>query len=290
MSQKPEIKYIDIHSHFNLPQFDGDLTDAIAKIEAEGVATICVGTDLVTSRRAIEIAEMSGNIWAVVGQHPTDTAEAFDVEAFSEIATHEKVVAIGECGFDFFRTPKDGIVGGQTIFEKQKETFVQQIEIAVKTGKPLMIHSRPSSGSMDAYEDTLNILSNYPEVRANFHFFVGDTTIAKRALDAGHTMSFDGPITFTHDYDEVIIMLPLPAIMAETDAPFAAPEPYRTSLKQTRDDGKITPARCEPWMVQEIVKKIAEIRVQDNPSTTENEETVRLAMLDNAKQFFKILL
>lgn len=290
MSEKPEIKYIDIHSHFNLPQFEGDLLSAIAKMEAEGVATICIGTDLATSRRAIEIAEMSPNIWAVVGQHPTDTEEGFGSAAFLQLATHLKVIAIGECGFDFFRTPKDSIVGGQTIFEKQKETFEQQIELAVKTGKPLMIHARPSAGNMDAYEDTLNILSNYPEVRANFHFFVGDTTIAKRALDAGHTMSFDGPITFTHDYDEVIKMLPLTAIMAETDAPFAAPEPYRTALKQTRADGKITPARSEPWMVKEVVKKIAEIRAQDNPNTTENEETVRLAILENAKQFFKILL
>jgi TatD DNase family protein len=280
-SQQNEIRYIDIHSHFNLPQFDADLSAAIKKMEDEGVATICVGTDLATSRRAIEIAEMSDNIWATIGQHPTDTEEAYDAAAFLELVNHPKVVAIGECGFDFFRTPKE------EVFEKQKNIFMQQVELAKQSGKPLMIHARPSKGtnpgesSMDAYEETLSILSDFPEVRANFHFFVGDTTIAKRALDAGHTMSFDGPITFTREYDDVIKMLPLSAIMAETDSPFAAPEPYRTSLKQTRADGKITPARAEPWMVAEVYKTIAEVKGED-------EDTVRQALIENAKRFFNI--
>ncbi|MBP9851632.1 MAG: TatD family hydrolase [Candidatus Pacebacteria bacterium] len=286
-----EIKYIDIHSHFNLPQFDADLSAAIKKMEDEGVATFCVGTDLTTSRRAIEIAAMSPNIWAVVGQHPTDTDEAFDPAAFLELAKHEKVVAIGECGFDFFHTPR------ADVFEKQKELFLQQIELARSVNKPLMIHARPSKGtisdengveksSMDAYEDTLNILSNFPEVRANFHFFVGDNAIAKRAHVAGHTMSYDGPITFTHEYDETIQSLPLSAIMAETDSPFAAPEPYRTNAKKegmAKGDRRPAPARAEPWMVKEVVSAIATIRGEDH-------ETVRLATLDNAKQFFKILL
>ncbi len=265
-----EIKYIDIHSHFNLPQFSADLPQAIKKMEEEETATICVGTDLASSRRAIEIAEMSENIWAVVGQHPTDTDEAFDAEAYEELIKNPKVVAIGECGFDFFHTPK------AEVFEKQKNLFLKQVELASRTNKPLMIHARPSKGAMDAYEETLKILSNFPEVKANFHFFVGDLKIAREALNAGHTMSFDGPITFTHDYDEVIKMLPLSAIMAETDSPFAVPEPYRTERNR----------RCEPWMVKEIVKSIAKIRDKDG----EDEEAVRKAMLENAKQFFKILL
>ncbi len=277
------IRYIDIHSHFNISQFDADLSDAIKKMEEKGVATICVGTDLASSRRAVEIAEMSPNIWATIGQHPTDTDEEFDIAAYEALASNPKVVAVGECGFDFFRTPKE------EVFEKQKEIFLKQIALAQKFGKPLMIHARPSKASanggssMDSYEEVLDVLSNFPEVRANFHFFVGDTVIAKRALDAGHTMSFDGPITFTREYDDVIKMLPLSAIMAETDSPFAAPEPYRTDLKQIRADGKMTPARAEPWMVEEVYKSIASIRGED-------EEIVRKALVENAKQFFKILL
>ncbi len=291
MEIRPEIKYFDIHSHFNLSQFDEDLAGAIKKMEDEGVATICVGTDLASSKRAIEIADMSPNIWATIGQHPTDTDESFDMAVYEEMAKHPKVVAIGECGFDYFRTPKDVTTTGagnssnsKTVFEKQKEIFEQQIKLAEKTGKPLMIHARPSKGkttegkaSMDAYEDVLNILSNYSQVRVNFHFFVGDTTIAQKALEAGHTMSFDGPITFSHDYDEVIKMLPISAIMAETDAPFAAPEPYRNKTTGGR------PTRCEPWMVKEVAHTIAQIRGED-------EEKTRIQLLENAKQFFKILL
>lgn len=254
-------------------------------MEAEGVATICVGTDLASSKRAIEIAEMSPNIWAVVGQHPTDTNEAFDEAEYAKLAKHPKVVAIGECGFDFFRIPKDamqqntGQESGKTVFEIQKEMFLKHIALAQTSGKPLMIHARPSkaglgNNGMDAYEETLKILSSFPEVRANFHFFVGDKVIAQKSLEAGHTMSFDGPITFTDEYDEVIKMLPLSSIMAETDSPFATPEPYRSADRKQR---------AEPWMVKDIVKKIAEIRAED-------EETVRKAMLENAKQFFKILL
>ncbi len=266
-----EIRNFDIHSHFNLPQFEADLSAAIKKMEDEGVATICVGTDLASSRRAIEIADMSPNIWATIGQHPTDTGEAFDIAAYEELARHPKVVAIGECGFDYFRTPKE------TVFEKQKEIFELQVKLAEKTGKPLMIHARPSKSkdsngkaSMDAYEDVLNILSNHSQIPVNFHFFVGDAAIARRALAAGYTMSFDGPITFSHDYDEVIKMLPLANIMVETDSPFAAPEPHR---------GK----RCEPWMVKEVIAAIAKIRDEDS-------EKIRQATLENAKQFFKILL
>jgi TatD DNase family protein len=268
-----EMRYFDIHSHFNLPQFEADLSSSIKKLEDEGIATICVGTDLASSKRAIEIASMSPNIWATIGQHPTDTDEALDTEAFavfSELAKHPKVVAIGECGFDFFRINRDSILkDGKTSFNMQKDIFLRQIEIAKSSGKPLMVHARPSKGSMDAYEDVINFLSNFPEVRANFHFFVGDIAIAQKALDAGHAMSFDGPITFSHDYDDVIKMLPPTSIMVETDSPFAAPTPYR---------GK----RCEPWMVREVVKAIAAIRGQD-------EDTVREATVGNAKRFFNIV-
>lgn len=277
-----EIKYIDIHSHFNLPQFENDLPSAIKKMEEAETATICVGTDLASSRRAVEIAEMSKNIWAVIGQHPTDTDEDFDPALYEEMAKNPKVVAIGECGFDFFRTPKS------EVFEKQKEIFLKQVELASRINKPLMIHARPSKPvkgekpSMDAYEEVIKILSNFPEVKANFHFFVGDLQIAKEAINGGHTMSFDGPITFSRDYDEVIKMLPLSVIMAETDSPFAMPEPYR-SENSAENSLKNGFRRCEPWMVKEIVSAIAKIKNED-------EETVRKAMLENAKQFFKILL
>lgn len=241
-----KFNYFDIHSHFNLDKYDGGVSAAIARMKDRGVGTICVGVDFMSSQKAVEFAEAHEGIWATVGMHPTDAHASValsEVEwaKFFELASNPKVVAIGECGLDYFRK-KDA-----EIMEAQKKLFIQHIELAQKVGKPLMIHARPSKTSMDAYEDVIEILKNYPSVRANIHFFVGDVTIAKQMVELGFTMSFDGPITFSRDYDEVIKFLPLENIMAETDAPFAAPEPYR---------GKT----CEPWMVEEVYKKIAEIK------------------------------
>ena len=279
-----QIKYFDIHSHFNLPQFDKDRTAAIKRMEEKQVATICVGTDLETSKKAVEIAETSDYIWATVGQHPTDTEEEFDLDNYRELAKHSKVVAIGETGLDYYHMEREAhnAERKEEIKSKQKEVFKKHIELAIEIKKPLMIHARPSKNSMDAYEDALDILENATlrqvstpsstrgaqgsRLRANFHFFVGDLEIAKRILENGWTVSFDGPITFSNDYDEVIKMLPLESIMAETDAPFAAPAPYR---------GKF----CEPWMVEEVVKKIAEVKSLDL-------EIVRAQLLENVKRVF----
>lgn len=254
-----KFKYFDIHSHFNIDKYEGGIPAAIERMKEKEVGTICVGTDLETSKKAIEVAVKNNEIWATVGQHPTDTDEAFDVAEYERLASYSRVVAIGECGFDYFRTSKEAV------FEKQSDIFKKQIELAQKVGKPLMIHARPSKGSMDAYQDTLALLKDFSQ-HVNFHFFVGDISIAKQIVERGWSMSFDGPITFSRDYDEVIKSIPIENIMAETDAPFAAPEPYR---------GKT----CEPWMVEEVYKKIAEIKGLDS-------EKVRLELLTNAERVF----
>lgn len=260
-------KYIDIHSHLNLPQFDADREAVISKMKDEKVATITVGTDYATSKFAIELAEKHDHLFACVGIHPTDVEnEFFDYEKMLTLAQHPKVMAIGECGLDYYRGAKDE----DKI--RQKELFESHIKLAREVGKPLMIHARPSKGSMDAYIDVIDILEKHKQgglkIHANFHFFVGDVFIARRALHLGSTMSFDGPVTFARDYDEVIKMLPLESIMVETDAPFASPESYR---------GK----RCEPWMVSEIAKKIAEIK--EIPL-----EIVSKKLVQNAHKFFDI--
>lgn len=255
--------YFDIHSHLNLTQFDGDREDVIARMKAEGVQTITVGVDRESSRQAVEYAEKHpGTLFACIGQHPTDNAvEAFDMDAYLELGKSSAVVAVGECGFDYFRDEKPETKAAQ------KELFLKHIELAKTLGKPLMIHARPSKGNMDAYEDALAILEQH-DVRANFHFFVGDKIIAERIVKNGWTVSYDGPITFSHDYDEVIRSLPLESIMVETDAPFAAPEPHR---------GK----RCEPWMVKHVVEKIAELK------GISVEETVKV-LRENVKRVFEV--
>lgn len=266
------MKYIDIHSHLNLSQFDADREEVIAKLESENIATITVGVDFETSKLAVELGDIHENLFACIGLHPADNVdEIFDYDKYLELANNKKVVAIGECGLDYFRLPEkeDEVV---KIKEKQRSVFKQHIQLAIEAGKPLMIHSRPSKGSMNAYEEALDILESYKKdnlkLMVNFHFFVGDVEIAKRIIENNWTMSFDGPITFARDYDEVIKMIPLQLIMAETDAPFASPLPYR---------GK----RCEPWMVGEVVKKIAEIK--NLP-----QEEVEKVLLENVERVFKI--
>jgi len=260
-------KYIDIHSHLNLPQFDADREEIIQKLKDENVSTVTVGDNYNTSLFAVELANKHDNLYACIGLHPGEVlVEEFNYEEMLALAKEKKVVAIGECGLDYFRE------NDEEFKIKQKEIFHLHIKLALGVGKPLMIHARPSGKTMDAYEEVLDILESYkkynPSLMANFHFFSGDVEIAKRALSLGFTLSFDGPITFSNDYDQIIKMAPIESIMAETDSPFAAPIPYR---------GK----RAEPYMVKEIVKKIAEIK------GLSIEETA-LAIFSNAKRIFDL--
>ena len=264
------LKYIDIHSHLNLSPLRDNQAEVIARMIEKKVGTITIGVDFETSKEAIDLASLYDFIWAGVGQHPGDShKEVFDFEKYLELAKNEKVVCIGECGLDYFRD------NYEETKQKQKEIFRKHVEIAIAVRKPLMMHIRPSKETMDAYEDALSILNEYKDkigknLFGNFHFFVGNIAIAKKILALDFTMSFDGPITFSRNYDELIKFLPIESIMAETDAPFAAPAPYR---------GKT----CEPWMVAEVVKKIAEIK-----NLPENE--VAEAILANTKRIFNIFL
>jgi len=249
-----QFNYFNIHSHLNLKPLYEKRGEILERMREDGIGTIVVGVDFETSKLAIEIAEENKDIvWASVGLHPTDNDnENFDYEKHLELAKNFKVVAIGECGLDYYKITNN--LQPTTYKEKQKELFKKHIELAIEVGKPLMIHARPSKGSMDAYEEVLDILESYYNLEprtynliCNFHFFVGDIAIAERIVKNGWAMSFDGPITFSHEYDEVIRFLPLENIMVETDAPFASPAPHR---------GKV----CEPWMVSNIVESIANIK------------------------------
>lgn len=261
------IKYFDIHSHLNFKDFDENRHEIIDEMKKENITTIAVGTSQSDSLEVIELAQKYENIFACIGVHPADDSifAEFDKKFFDDLAKNKKVVAIGECGLDYFRDQREELK------IKQKEIFVNHIEIAIKNNLPLMIHARPTKNTMNAYEDVLDILENYKakfgdKLSGNFHFFVGDLNIAKRALKIGFTMSFDGPITFARDYDEVIKFLPLESIIAETDSPFASPIPFR---------GKTN----NPTNVKFIYEKIAEIREEDI-------EFVRKQINENARRIF----
>ena len=277
------MKYIDIHCHLDFPDYGDEITGVLERMKEKGVGAITIGTDLKSSKRAVKIAEDSektGNkIWACIGVHPIqnitpprptrpplnlrggERSEGVILE-LKKLVSYPKVVAIGECGLDYYRIKDDSEK------EVQKKLFIQQIEFALKHNKPLMLHCRNS------YDDVLEILERYKKetggkLRGNAHFFAGTIEQAKRFLDLGFTMSFTGVITFTHDYDEVIKFLPIESMMSETDAPFVAPVPYR---------GK----RNEPSYVVEVVKKLAEIR-------GEEVEVLGQKLIENAKRVFGLL-
>lgn len=250
------MKYIDIHSHLNFGDYDADWDEVIGRLQQTDTGTIVVGTDYESSKRAVEIADKHENIWACVGVHPVDNpTRVFEKDKFDELMKNPKVVAVGECGYDFFHIEK------ATDLERQSKLFDEQINFAIEHDKPLMIHSR------NAYLELLDVLEplkakHGEKLRGDIHFFAGTLEEAKRFWAIGFTTSFTGVITFARNYDEVIKNAPIEMLMSETDAPFVAPAPYR---------GK----RNEPSYVSEVVKKIAEIRGEDL-------ESVRAKLVENA--------
>jgi TatD DNase family protein len=258
--------YIDIHSHLSFADYEGDREEVLARMRENNTTTITVGTDLESSKRAVELAEKYKEVYACIGIHPVDDpTRNFEQEEFEKLVVSPRVVAIGECGLDYFHADKTSA----TETKRQQELFIDQIQFALRHDKPLMIHSRA------AYPELLDMLEPLSReygsrLRGDVHFFAGDVEIAKRFLNIGFTLSFTGVVTFTRDYDEVIRFAPLDMIMSETDAPFVAPKPHR---------GK----RNEPTYISEVVKKIAEIRGEEF-------KTVQKTLVLNAERVFGISL
>ncbi|MDB5259811.1 MAG: sec-independent protein translocase protein TatD DNase family protein [Candidatus Nomurabacteria bacterium] len=270
--------FFDIHSHLHDKSFDEDRDYIIDDMKNKNIGTILVGSDITESKKAVALAELHDNLYATVGLHPTDNMEEIfheHISEYKELLKSKKVVAIGECGLDYYRLQEDPGNPRAILDEKlrQKIIFDAQIKLALEVNKPLMVHGRPSKGKMDAYEDMLELLENYEEkhgekLQGNAHFFVGNIEIAKRFIDIGFTMSFSGVITFASEYEEVVRFIPLEHIHAETDSPYATPVPNR---------GK----RNDPRNVKDVVAKIAEIKGEAG-------EKVREQLLKNARRTFGI--
>ncbi len=235
------MKFFDSHCHLQLSQFDTDRDAVLTRMKEGSVGGIIIGTDLSTSKSGLELAKQHDFLWAAVGLHPNDNLEEeFDTKAFEDLARDSKVVGIGECGLDYFRsggTPEEKVA--------QQKRFEAQIGLALTVDKPLIIHCR------NAHEDMLEILNAqkkaHPELKIIIHFFTATGELAQKYLDLGCYLSFPGPITYTDMYDESIRVAPLDKILSETDSPFAAPMPFR---------GK----RNEPVYVEHTVAKIAAIK------------------------------
>ncbi len=277
------MKYFDAHTHTNFVAYNDDREATILRAKDAGVGMNVVGTQLDTSKAAVALAEKYDNVFATIGLHPIHTSksyhdekelgeggkeftsrgEVFDFAAYEELGKSPRVIAVGECGLDYYRAD-------ESTKGAQKKMFIEQIELANKLGKPLMLHIRnplpQGSSEASAYDDALEVLKAHAKVKGDTHFFAGDWTTAKKYLDFGFTLSFTGVITFTHDYDEVIKNTPLDMLLSETDAPYVTPAPHR---------GK----RNEPAYVELVVRKIAEIRGEDF-------EKVAAQLLANAQRVF----
>lgn len=278
------MKFLDAHTHVQFAAFDEDRKEVIDRAINNGVSMVNVGTQADTSAAAIKLAnEYKEGLYATVGLHPihteksyhdekelgdgdaakvfTSKGENFDYDNYKKMALDSKVVAIGECGLDYYRLSEESK-------EKQKEIFIKQIELAKDVKKPLMIHCRNAfSDLIEILNSELKILNSPPGV---IHFFSGTAEDAKKLMELGFSFTLGGVVTFTRDYDEAIKAIPLDRILSETDAPYVAPVPYR---------GK----RNEPFYVIEVVKKLAEIK---NVSVEEIAE----ATIRNASRVFNIRL
>lgn len=221
---------VDVHCHLNFKAFAKDYDVVIKRAFASGVTKIInVGTKIDSSKRAIELAQQYENLYAIVGIHPhhADKVTKGWVEELEKLAKHPKVVAMGECGMDYYQY-KTGVVDPKL----QRAVFIRQIELAHKLKLPLQIHNR------QAGRDILDVLINHRSYLLDppgmFHCFSGDLDFLRQVLDLGFSIGFDGNITYTGvakgettELKELVKHAPLERIVLETDSPYLAPTPHR---------------------------------------------------------------
>ena len=175
---------------------------------------VVIGTDAPTCEQAIAIASEHPDVWATVGLHPHDATQGTD--SIVQFITHPRVIAIGECGLDYYyeHSPRD----------VQMRVFAEQIALAKQHDLTLVIHTR------DAWEDTYAVLDaeGMPQ-NTIIHCFSGGPNEARECLDRGAYLSFSGIVTFktAHELREAALLCPLDKILIETDSPFLAPIPHR---------------------------------------------------------------
>lgn len=251
----------DTHAHLNAEQYNEDLEQVIERAKSEKVEKIVVvGFDRPTITRAMELIEAYDFMYAAIGWHPVDAIDMTDEDLawIKELSQHEKVVAIGEMGLDYYwdKSPKD----------VQKEVFRRQIALAKEVNLPIIIHNR------DATEDVVTILKEEgaAEVGGIMHCFTGSLEIAKACMEMNFYISFGGPVTFKNAKKpkEVVKDIPSDRLLIETDCPYLTPAPFR---------GK----RNEPSYVKYIAEQIAELREMSF-------EKLAALTTENAKKVFRI--
>jgi len=221
---------IDTHAHVNFRAFENDFDEVIKRSLSEDVWLINVGSKYETSKKAVEISQNYNNgVFVAIGLHPIHALdEEFDKAKYKELVQSKKVVAIGETGLDYFKNYGK-------FKDKQKQIFLQQLDLAKELNLPIIVHCRM------AHNDVLEILKDY-RLPGVIHCFTGDWEQAQKYLDMGFYLGING-IMYKFDLKEVIGKTPLDRILLETDCPYLGRE-----------------ERNEPIFVREIAKDIARIK------------------------------
>ena len=280
---------IDTHTHLDFPDFNSDRDYVIRRaVEAGVTRMIAIGTNLETSRAALALADRHPEVYATIGIHPNEVTEVPDdaVAQLEKLATHPKVSAIGECGFDYHSLPsskeaaftnvtaaigtiapgtESAVIADADVKNRQSIFFQEQLDLAAKLGLNVVIHQR------DSWKDTVHALKPYTgRLKGVFHCFSGDTEQACHIIELGHSLSFTGIVTFKNakTVQDVAKRVPLGSFFVETDCPYLAPDPDRGQ-------------RCEPAHTRRVAEKIASLR------GLTLEETARTTT-EAAEKFFRL--
>ena len=231
--------FVDSHCHINFPELAGKLPDVLESMAKNRVThALCIGVNLPELPAVLKLAADHPNIYASVGVHPDyeDTPEP-SIDTLIALSRHDKVVAIGETGLDYFRVSGD--------LEWQRARFRTHIRAARECGMPLVIHTRSAAA------DTLAIMREERAAEAGgvMHCFTESWEVAQGALDLGFHISFSGIVTFKNaqEIKDVARRVPLDRMLIETDSPYLAPVPFRGKLN-------------EPAYVRYVAEEIARLR------------------------------
>jgi TatD DNase family protein len=259
---EPLAPLIDAHTHLDACGASGaaDVHAILDRAEAVGVrAVVTIADDLESARWAVRAAEWDPRVYAAVALHPT-RADALTDAARTEIerlADHPRVVAIGETGMDLYWPGKlDGCAEPAT----QREAFAWHIDLAKRTGKPLMIHNR------DADAEVLDVLAGEGAPRkVIFHCFSSGPDMARTCIDAGWLLSLSGTVSFRNarDLREAAALIPAEQLLVETDAPFLTPHPFR---------GAPNESYCLPYTVRALAEVVGRAAVDLALETSQNAE------------------
>ena len=228
----------DTHAHMNDPAFDQDREEMILSLKEKGTGFVMnVGCCLESSKDCIALAEAYPFVYASVGSHPDSADEVNEevIENYRRMAQHEKVLAIGEIGLDYYyeTVPR----------EIQQKAFRMQMELAKELNMPVIVHER------NAHDDGMRIVKEFKGVTGVFHCYSGSAEMARQLVNMGWYIGFTGVLTFKNARKavETAASIPLDRIVLETDCPYMAPEPFR---------GK----RNDPSYLYRMAEQLAQIR------------------------------